>query len=159
MFASTLRSWSRWLPWAALAVFVLGWAGASALQSRPADKDKPAEPPTSSYDQISPVLLGQQTFAAMMAKDKADKAEVMARQEKLLKDRYDLTPHPDAKVTMFHGKPIPVGPTTRLPQGMTWEMLAEMSPDEIKKQGLLPIGFLPLPHPKHEVGGMVFPQM
>ena len=33
-----------------------------------------------------------------------------------------------------------------------------MTPDEIKEQGLWPKGFLPLPHPFHEEGGMVFPK-
>jgi cytochrome c peroxidase len=33
-----------------------------------------------------------------------------------------------------------------------------MAPEEIKEQGLFPRGFLPLPHPKHPTGGMVFPQ-
>jgi cytochrome c peroxidase len=42
---------------------------------------------------------------------------------------------------------------------MTWERLAEMAPGEIREQGLFPKGFLPLPHPKHGAGGMVFPQM
>ena len=42
---------------------------------------------------------------------------------------------------------------------MTWDALAAMSPDEIREKGLFPKGFLPLPHPKHVVGGMVFPQM
>jgi cytochrome c peroxidase len=34
-----------------------------------------------------------------------------------------------------------------------------MSSDEIREKGVFPKGFLPLPHPKQEVGGMVFPQM
>ena len=51
---------------------------------------KPEARGKTSYDQISPVLLGQVTFADMMAKDKADKAGVMARQKKLLEERYDL---------------------------------------------------------------------
>jgi len=34
-----------------------------------------------------------------------------------------------------------------------------MSSDQIRDKGLFPRGYLPLPHPKHEVGGMVFPQM
>ena len=46
-----------------------------------------------------------------------------------------------------------------LPEGMTFEKLASMSSDEIRDQGVFPKGYLPLPHPKHEVGGMVFPQM
>jgi NAD(P)-dependent dehydrogenase (short-subunit alcohol dehydrogenase family) len=43
----------------------------------------------SSYDQIGPVLIGQGMFEEVMAKDKADKPEVMARQNKLLADRYN----------------------------------------------------------------------
>src|SRR5207247_68734 len=55
-------------------------------------------------------------------------------------------------------KPVPVGPTAKLPGGMTWEKLAAMSPEEIRAKDLFPKGFLPLPHPNHPVGGMVFPQ-
>jgi cytochrome c peroxidase len=32
-----------------------------------------------------------------------------------------------------------------------------MPPDEIRQKGLLPSGFLPLPHVKHATGGQVFP--
>jgi cytochrome c peroxidase len=112
----------------------------------------------SSYDQVAPVLQGKGTFAGVMAKDKADKAAVMATQQKLLEERYDLTARPDSKLTMSRGKPIQVGPTARLPEGITWAALAAMSSDEIREKGLFPKGFLPLPHPKHDVGGMVFPQ-
>jgi len=124
-----------------------------------ADGDKPKENTPSSYDQIAPALLGRESFQAVMAKDKADKESVMARQKKLLEERYDLTPRPDGKVTMSRGKPIQVGPTAKLPEGLTWEQLAAMASDEIREKGLFPKGFLPLPHPKHEVGGMVFPLM
>ena len=124
-----------------------------------ANGDKPKENTPSSYDQIAPALLGRESFQAVMAKDKADKESVMARQKKLLEERYDLTPRPDGKVTMSRGKPIQVGPTARLPEGLTWEQLAAMASDEIREKGLFPKGFLPLPHPKHEVGGMVFPLM
>ena len=113
----------------------------------------------SSYDQIAPVLLGKETFQAMMARDKADKPGVMARQKEVLESRYDLGSKPDNKVRMSRGKPIQVGPAAKLPQGMTWEKLAGMPPDEVREKGLFPKGFLPLPHPKHEAGGMVFPQM
>jgi cytochrome c peroxidase len=116
-------------------------------------------PPPSSYDQVSPVLLGQKSFAAMMAQDKADKATIMGRQMRLLNERYDLTPRLDPVVKMSRGKPIPVGPAVRLPQGMTWAQLAALSSDEIRDRGLFPQGFLPLPHPNHPAGGMLFPQM
>ena len=45
----------------------------------------------------------------------------------------------------------------KLSQGVTWHSLAEMSPQEIRERGLLPLGFLPLPHVKQATGGQVFP--
>jgi cytochrome c peroxidase len=142
----------------------LYFAAPSLTQPRPPAgkaKEEPAVkgPVPTSYDQISPALLGKETFAAVMAKDKAEKPGVMDRQQKLLRERYDLSANPDPKVKMFRGKPIPVGPATRLPKGTTWEALADMTPDQVKARDLFPKGFLPLPHPHHEVGGMVFPQM
>src|SRR2546423_15306739 len=124
-------------------------------QPRP-DGGKPAATGSSSYDQIAPVLLGKEKFQDVLAKDKADKESVMARETRLLQERYALTPRPDPKLTMSRGKPIQVGPTARLPEGMTWDKLAAMSSDEVRDKGLFPKGFLPLPHPKQEVGGMVF---
>jgi cytochrome c peroxidase len=140
---------------------VTGSVAFSALDSCPskANADEPQSSVDSSYDQIAPVLLGKESFGAVMAKDKADKPAVMARQKALLEQRYDLTSRPDKNVTMSRGKPIQIGPAARLPQGMTWETLAAMSSDQIRDQGLFPQGFLPLPHPKHMAGGMVFPQM
>jgi cytochrome c peroxidase len=111
-----------------------------------------------SYDQVSPALLGQVSFAEMMEKDKAAKAAIVARQKALLEERYDLTPHPHDTIKMTRGKPIPVGPTARLADGTTFEKLAEMGSDEIRDKGLFPKGYLPLPHPNHAAGGMVFPQ-
>jgi cytochrome c peroxidase len=125
------------------------------------DGDTPKAPTTSasSYDQIAPVLLGKESYQDVLARDKADKESVMARQKKVLDERYDLTPKPDANLKMTRGKPVQIGPTARLPEGMTWEKLAVMSSDELRDKGLFPKGYLPLPHPKQEVGGMVFPQM
>src|SRR5271166_3206871 len=99
-----------------------------------ANGDKPKENTPSSYDQIAPALLGKESFQAVMAKDKADKEAVMARQKKLLEERYDLSPRPDAKVTMSRGKPIQVGPTTKLPVESSWEQLASMACDEIREK-------------------------
>jgi cytochrome c peroxidase len=125
------------------------------------DKDDPAKAGqrgASSYDQISPALLGKETFQEMMTKDKAGKAAVMTRQKELIEKRYELASKPDANATMSRGKPLQVGPATKLPEGTTWEQLGGMSPDEIRDKGTFPLGFLPLPHPHHEAGGMVFPQ-
>jgi cytochrome c peroxidase len=149
----------------ALAGFgLLLWTVSPSLPQAPRGNDKKAadgkqEPPKSSYDQISKVLLGEESFESMKAKDVADKPAVMARQMKLLEERYNLKPELDPKATMVRGKPLAVGPVTRLPQGQTWDQLAAMAPDAIRDQGLFPKGFLPLPHPHHEAGGMLFPQM
>src|SRR5437867_3193674 len=153
---------SRWTPWLILSAVLLLLATPSLSQfpePRKTKKKAADAAPKSSYDQIAPALLGQETFQAVMAKDKADKPAVMARQKKLLEERYELASRPDKKVTMFRGKPLQVGPAARLTEGTTWDNLAEMSPDEVREKGLFPKGFLPLPHPKHEAGGMLFPQI
>jgi cytochrome c peroxidase len=154
----------RWLPWLVVVTLLFFLVGPSRTQQKEGtDKEKNADvqkgPRPTSYDQVSKVLLGEESFQAMMAKDKADKPAVMARQENLLKERYDLSARVDEQVKMSRGKPISVGPTAKLPEGMTWEKLAEMSPDEVRDKDQFPKGFLPLPHPHHEVGGMLFPQM
>ncbi len=143
---------------AAVGSFLVGPSWSQQEPARDQSASSAANGPKSSYDQVTPVLLGEESFRNMMAKDKAEKEKVMARQRALLEQRYDLSVKTDPKVTMTRGKPIPVGPATRLPQGMTWDQLAGLEPDEIRERGLFPLGFLPLPHPKHEVGGMVFPQ-
>src|SRR5438552_1635527 len=78
------------LPWLAVAALLLYLAGPSPTQPAPKPPAEKTSVP-SSYDQISPALLGQESFQAMMAKDKAAKAAVMERQKKLLEERYDLT--------------------------------------------------------------------
>src|SRR4051794_30881135 len=144
---------------AVAAVALLGRpAGGADEKSEPSEKGKDADRGKTSYDQVSPALTGQVSFAEMMEKDKKDKPAVMDRQTALLKERYDLTPKPDDKVKMTRGKPVCVGPTAKLPEGTTFEQLAGMRVDEIRDRGLFPKGYLPLPHPNHAAGGMVFPK-
>ena len=116
------------------------------------DRTQPKPSPPSSF---MPVI--EEPFEVVRARDKANKARVMAAAMRLLGARYDLTRRVDPNVKMTRGKPIPVGPTARLKGGVTWEQLGRMSPDEIKARGLFP--YLPLPHANHPVGGMVFPDM
>jgi len=97
-------------------------------------------------------------FATTVAKMKAAKAAIMKRQAELLNERYDLSNRPSKNAKMSRGKPIQEGVRVKLPTGMTWEKLAEMSPEEIRKQGVFPKGFMPLPHPNHTEGGMLFPK-
>ena len=97
-------------------------------------------------------------FAAVRARDVAAKPEVMQRQRTLLSERYDLSDRPAAGMMMSGGRrAVQQGVRVKLPAGLTWERLAGMTPDEIRGQALFPQGLLPLPHVKHETGGMVFP--
>ncbi|MDP2316206.1 MAG: cytochrome B6 [Pseudomonadota bacterium] len=88
---------------------------------------------------------------------KGGKAEVMKRQKDLLEARYDLADRPAPDVKMTRGTDVQGGVRVKLPDGVTWQQLGQMTPDEIRAKGLWPKGFLPLPHPSHEEGGMVFP--
>ncbi len=97
------------------------------------------------------------TFDEVMKKEAAAKPQVMAAQRKLLESRYNLEPRFDPRAKMSRGKPIAVGPTARLPSGVTWEGLAKMSPKEIKGRNLFP--YPSLPHPLQANGGQVFPKM
>jgi cytochrome c peroxidase len=97
-------------------------------------------------------------FASVHAKMSAAKADIMKKQMTLLGQRYDLSDSPAKGVTMTRGKPVQGGARAKLAQGMTWDKLGAMSPEEIRDKGVFPIGYLPLPHPNHPEGGMLFPK-
>jgi cytochrome c peroxidase len=97
-------------------------------------------------------------FPALTNRLEAEKSAFAKRQHDMLADRYDMADRPAKDVTMSRGKPVQDGVRVNLPKGMNWEKLAALSPEEIKARQLWPAGFLPLPHPHHEAGGMVFPQ-
>jgi cytochrome c peroxidase len=99
------------------------------------------------------------TFEEVYNAAVAAKPKVNATQQKLLEARYDLTPKLDPVAKMSRGKPLPVGPTARLPKGMTWEALAALSPEQIRQKNLFPYKALPHPAQGGGLGGQVFPQM
>jgi cytochrome c peroxidase len=110
-------------------------------------------PPDATYRPL-PTL----PFDAVKANDEAQKPEVMQRQGSLLEQRYDLSDRPMDGVMMSGGRrQVQDGVRVKLPPGATWESLAAMSPDEVREKGLLPAGFMPLPHVKQATGGQVFP--
>jgi cytochrome c peroxidase len=121
-------------------VFLSAWA-----------EDKPAN----SY---APVVM-QESFAQTMAKMEAAKPAIQQRQAALLQERYDLGDKPAKGVTMSRGKAVQEGVRVKLPEGVqSWQDLAGMTPEDIREKGLWPKGFLPLPHPNHAEGGMLFPK-
>ncbi|HEX5175995.1 MAG TPA: hypothetical protein VFV83_03145, partial [Chthoniobacteraceae bacterium] len=111
-------------------------------------------PPKTSYLPVVP----KEEFKTLMERMKSEKAAVMKRQNDLLGERYDLRNDPATGVTMSRGKPVQQGIRVKLGKGATWQSLAATAPADIREKDLWPAGFLPLPHPNHPEGGMVFPK-
>ncbi len=100
----------------------------------------------------------KETFDAIYKRMKASKSDITSKQKHLLEERYDLSDSPVKGVTQYRGKPIQGKVRVKLPSGVTWDQLGAMTPEEIREKSVYPQGFLPLPHPNHPEGGMVFPQ-
>ena len=105
----------------------------------------------------APVVI-KEDFESIMERMSDAKDAIMERQMKLLEKRYDLSDMPAEGVVMSGGKAVQGGVRVKVPAGMNWQELAEMRPDKIRRKDLFPMGFMPLPHPNHSEGGMVFPQ-
>lgn len=103
-------------------------------------------------------VAGTESFDSVVKRMSAEKAGILKKHRDLLASRYDLSDHPASGITMSRGKAVQGGIRVKLPGGTTWAALAEMTPEQIRDQGLWPMGFYPLPHPNHAEGGMVFPQ-
>jgi cytochrome c peroxidase len=109
-------------------------------------------------DQTYMPVVPTQSFEDTLKQDSVDKDKVMSTQKDLLQERYDLRDDP-SNVKMSGGrKAVQQGVRVKLPSGMTWDKLGDMTPEQIKLQNAFPMGFRPLPHVKHLVGGMVFPK-
>ena len=107
---------------------------------------------------ISAQTVAPETFTALVSRLQQGKPTFAKRQQDLLAARYDMADRAAPGVTMSRGKPVQDGVRVKLPANVTWERLASMTPETIKAQNLWPAGFLPLPHPHHEAGGMIFPK-
>ncbi|MGH8236938.1 MAG: cytochrome B6 [Steroidobacteraceae bacterium] len=103
-------------------------------------------------------VVDRAPFDETMRKMSAQKASVAAAHRKLLEERYDLSDKPSSTVKMSRGKPVQTGARVKLPSGVTWQSLGALSAAEIKRRDAYPAGFLPLPHPNHPEGGMLFPK-
>jgi cytochrome c peroxidase len=102
--------------------------------------------------------VDMEPFPALFARLSAEKPDVTREHMAVLNERYDLSNRPATGVTMDRTKPVQEGVRVKLPAGKTWEALANMSPEQIRDQDVFPKGFYPLPHPKHQEGGFVFPR-
>ncbi len=98
-------------------------------------------------------------FAPWRAAVHARKETVQKQRAAYLDTRYDWAAlRTDGACRMSGGKLLPIGPVTRLSQGLSWEALAKLTPEEIRRRGLFPEGFRPLSHPLHSTGHMLFPE-
>ncbi len=138
----------RTLPLGALALSLT--LATPILHAAPSDEGER----TSSYN---PVKITE-PFDSIMQRMKDAKPSILKKHQALLEQRYDLSDRPAASLQMTRGKPIQEGVRVKLPAETNWAELAAMSPEDIRAKGLFPAGFMPLPHPNHPEGGMVFPQ-
>lgn len=113
-----------------------------------------ADEPPSSY---MPVVI-KEDFQSIFQRMAKEKDALNQKQRQLLEERYDLSDRAAKGVSMSNGKPVQEGVRVKLPKGLSWEELTKMTAEDIKEKGLFPAGFLPLPHPHHAEGGMLFPQ-
>jgi cytochrome c peroxidase len=103
--------------------------------------------------------LPTQPFSVVKADDEAQKPKVMQRQAGTLAERYDLSNRPTSTMMSGGRKAVQGGVRVKLRQGVTWDSLAQLTPDAIRERNLLPDGFKPLPHVKQSTGGQVFPTL
>jgi cytochrome c peroxidase len=120
--------------------------------ARSQEAAKPSKP--SSY---MPVDI-REPFPSVMSRMKSAKPEIMRRHMALLEQRYDLGNRAATDVKMSRGKAVQEGVRVKLASGVTWKQLAAMSSSEVRDKDYYPAGFMPLPHPNHAEGGMLFPR-
>lgn len=144
-----------------LATMLIALGLTSAQEEKPGKEGKPVKIVIQKKKAVktsyAPVTITE-SFEDTMARMKAAKPEVMKRHMDLLNERYDLSDNPAKDVTMSRGKSIQQGVRVKLPKDVTWETLAAMTPEDIRVKDLFPKGLLPLPHPNHAEGGMLFPK-
>lgn len=114
---------------------------------------QPAAAPVSSYLPVN----SEEPVAEILLRLAREKPARMQSHRAYLAERYDLVDGPIAGATMSRGKPLQGGARARLAPGVTWAMLASLTPAEIRERDIFPAGFRPLPHPHHAEGGMLFP--
>ena len=149
---STVSKWTKGALFAALSTGI----GLLALAAQPRPDGTIAGVPARGASSYAPTV--EEPFTTVKQRMEKEKPAIMQRQMTLLEERYDLSDRASTGVKMDRAKPIQEGARVKLPKGMTWEKLSELSPDEIRQAGAFPMGFRPLPHANHPEGGMVFPK-
>lgn len=155
------RGRAYWLRAAAFAALVAPLTGLQAQQ--PEDTQDSAENQQRSSSKLPEAVDENQTYAPVVVppfdevynQDVEERDEVVAKQKELLAERYDLSDKASDLWMSGKRKKVQEGVRVKPPEVADWQELSEMTPDEIREQGLWPKGFRPLPHVKHKTGGMV----
>ncbi len=95
-------------------------------------------------------------FATIMKRMTANKPSIEQAHKTLLEQRYDLSDRPAKGASMTRGKPLQED-RVKLPAGTSWEELARLSPEEIRKQGLFPVASCRCRTPTMPKAGWSFP--
>lgn len=141
----------------AFTAFALMRSPNGLADDEPRSKKKPppaGDPDAKTYMKI----VDDKDFQTIFKDDSQAKSKFDERQRELLNQRYDLDDNPSDAMMAAGRKPVQSGVRVKLHGDAAWERLASMTPAEIKEADLFPHGFRPLPHSKHETGGMVFPE-
>jgi cytochrome c peroxidase len=129
---------------------------------RPATKGAPkraAAPPAAKDKTYSIPIVAAKSFQQVMEEDSAARDKENAEQKALLEQRYDLGNKPSETMMSGGRKAVQQGVRVRPQANASFEQLNQMTPGQIKEANAWPMGFRPLPHSKHETGGMVFPKL
>jgi cytochrome c peroxidase len=116
-----------------------------------------AQAPQKAPSSYAPVVITE-PFPSVVKRMSSAKPDLAKKHAALLAERYDLANRPADRISMTRGKAVQQGVRAKLASGATWDQLGRMSPEEIRRSDQWPKGFLPLPHPHHAEGGMLFPQ-
>ena len=133
-------------------------SGGPAQQPAPPQQQPPPQQKPPPPQQPPPGAPAPESFETVRARMVAERPAIETRHKDMLAQRYDLGNHAVAGVTMSGGKAVQGGVRVKLGAGTTWDGLAGMTPEQIKAKDAWPAGFMPLPHPNHPEGGMLFPQ-
>lgn len=96
-------------------------------------------------------------FQEWLQNMREQKPKLMLEVKEYIASRFDFSGRTIENAPMSGGKPIMAGPVARLPAGVeSFDALAEMSPEEIRKAGVFP--YVPLSHPLQTTAHMLFPE-
>ena len=116
-----------------VATWAWGQANAPAPAAQPNAAEKADPRGKTSY---MPTAINED-FKSVHDRMAAQKQQVMQRQMSLLEQRYDLADRPSNDAKMSRGKPVQTGVRIKLPEGVSWDQLSQMSAQQIREKKII----------------------